>query len=518
MSLLIGYEILESYKRLSYKEWYALAEFVDNSTQSFRNNKNTLQELFKERGEQLCVTISYNNIAPNDYIKIQDNAMGMNLLELRNALILGKRPINDKERSKYGLGLKTSSFWFGDSWTITTKKLGESKEYSIIVDLENILNEEKSHNEKQSKLPPEQRSPFTPHLNFTETDADLEKHGTTIVIRKLNRKLTAARAKKSKKYLRSIYRMDLQKGDLKLIFQDEELTWTKDEILNRLYVDNDGNKFYREINLIVNDHHVRGWAGILKHGSREDAGFSLLQADRVIQGWPDSYKPSLLYGDQEGGINNLVNQRLTGELFLDGFEVSHTKDEILFKDDEEEILDRELMRQLADYKKFAEGLRIKVRDAEEVDYSTITQLIIDKLISPELKASVSHQEILPEEIIEKTNEEAFNRLLETSNLKFEATIDNLLITVIISENGSPYDPYVLSKARAEINHLTVIVNKSHIYWRGLKKPDLVYEFLKHCIYDGISEWKANFRQNSLNPDTIKTIKDYLLRVDLDVPF
>ena len=34
--------VLGVFSRLNYKPWYAIAEFVDNSTQSFYNNEKTL--------------------------------------------------------------------------------------------------------------------------------------------------------------------------------------------------------------------------------------------------------------------------------------------------------------------------------------------------------------------------------------------------------------------------------------------------------------------------------------------
>ena len=70
---------------------------------------------------------------------------------------------------------------------------------------------------------------------------------------------------------------------------------------------------------------MQGWVGILAKGSRAAAGFSILQADRVVRGWPDAWRPSSLYGQLQGS-NDLVNQRLVGEIHLDGFDVSHTKE------------------------------------------------------------------------------------------------------------------------------------------------------------------------------------------------
>jgi hypothetical protein len=521
MELLLGYEILESYKRLSYKEWYALAEFIDNSTQSYRNHAEALDRSYEEAGTRLSVKISYDNSKPNDFVKVEDNAYGMTLEELKRALILGKKPVNDRERSKYGLGMKTASFWFGDQWSITTTQIGQNKKYSVVVDLHEILESEKTHLELQNKLPEAERRQFAPQLRFIEESCDENEHGTTLEIKKLNRKLTPSRARKSVNFLKSIYRVDLSKNRLRLVFQDEELSWNHDEILNRILIDRrTGDKMYREFTIPIGDRRVIGWAGILKRGSKQDAGFSLLQAERVIQGWPDSYRPSSLFGDQEGGTNTLTNQRLFGELTLDGFEVSHTKDEILFQEDEEDILKEKLLEELADFKKYAEEMRVTddVEAELTVDVAEVARLVVQNLQSPDFRATVLKKDVLPVDVLEQTNSEAFDRVAQHEDVRFEAHIDNLLITVIISDHGSPYDPYILIQARAQRDHLTIVVNKRHIYYSQMKTKETVYEFLRNCIYDGISEWKANFIVNSLHPDTIKTIKDHLLRVPIELPF
>lgn len=521
MELLLGYEILESYKRLSYKEWYALAEFIDNSTQSYRNYKAQLDPEFEKSGQGLTVSIKYNNSKPNDFLSIEDNAYGMSLEELKRALILGKKPQNDKERSKYGLGLKTASFWFGDTWTISTTQLGLDQRFSVTIDLLEILKAEKVHNEKEKDIPEIARTRFVPQLKFEADTSDVNEHGTKVLITSLNRKITAAKARKCKAFLRSIYRVDLTTNRLHLFFQDDEITWSKDEILNSLYVDKKtGDKMYRVIeDLQVGEHIVTGWAGILKKGNRQNAGFSLLQAERVIQGSPDSYRPSSLFGDQEGGTNNLINQRLIGELYLDGFEVSHTKNEILFQDDEEELLDQALLERLGDYKQYAEDLRVTdIAEEPAIDFNEVTKLVVQNLNSPNFRSAVHKKEVLPLEIIEKTNDEVFSRLSGTDNNAFTVHINQLVVTVIISEVASPYDPYILIHARAEENSLIVILNKQHSYYRELNTKETVYEFIKNCVYDGIAEWKAYFLVKSLHPDTIKTIKDHLLRVPADFPF
>ena len=62
MAITLDLEIqaILSYKRLSYDAWHAFAEFVDNSTQSYFNNRETLDALFSKTKERLEVSIVYD--------------------------------------------------------------------------------------------------------------------------------------------------------------------------------------------------------------------------------------------------------------------------------------------------------------------------------------------------------------------------------------------------------------------------------------------------------------------------
>ena len=51
MQLQFGLDAIRNYRRLSYKPWYALAEFVDNSTQSYFNNQSVLDDAYEARSE-----------------------------------------------------------------------------------------------------------------------------------------------------------------------------------------------------------------------------------------------------------------------------------------------------------------------------------------------------------------------------------------------------------------------------------------------------------------------------------
>ena len=71
-------------------------------------------------------------------IEITDNSIGMDEGELENALKVAAHAPRPHGRSKYGMGLKTAACWFGNNWTVVTKKLGEPEELSVDVDVERI--------------------------------------------------------------------------------------------------------------------------------------------------------------------------------------------------------------------------------------------------------------------------------------------------------------------------------------------------------------------------------------------
>jgi len=129
--------VYATYRRLSYKPWNAIAEFVDNSTQNYYDHRKELLKIYsKEDGPKtLRIEITYDN--EKNTLTVLDNANGMNWEELQRAVMLNKPPSDRSGRCEYGMGLKTAACWFGKVWTIETSRLGEDKEYYVKVDVLN---------------------------------------------------------------------------------------------------------------------------------------------------------------------------------------------------------------------------------------------------------------------------------------------------------------------------------------------------------------------------------------------
>lgn len=499
MKLIIGPDAITSYRRLAYSPWHALAEFVDNSTQSYFENEAVLDEqMQKEEEKVLTVSIVYDN--KNDQLRVVDNAMGMSRDELESSLHVARPPVNTNGRSKYGMGMKTAACWIGNKWTITTKKLGETIEHSVAIDVNKVAKGQGDG------------------VDYTSLPKPADLHYTIVEIVELNRTFHGRTLGKIADFLRSMYRVDLQEGQLHLRWRDQKLAW--DKLDSRLLVAGDGTKYQKAFDFDINGKKVRGWVGILAKGSRADAGFSIFQADRVVRGWPDAWRPSSLYGQIQGS-NDLVNQRLVGEIHLDGFDVSHTKDNILWRDNEEEEVEEKLKEHCSDYREFAKNRRKgddDQRGPSDLDVKAALDDLEKELSSPEMVDQINISVIPSKEAIEASNERIITSVVDTRSATLQGTIGSNppIAWKIFLENMSPNDPYVVTDS-TKANEITVIVNRNHPYWiTQLSGTESVRDYLRHCIYDSVAEWQAMAKAATIDPDTVKLLKDHLLRVPLQM--
>lgn len=489
-------DIINSYKRLDYRIWFALAEYVDNSTQAYFDNKEALDKAFEKEQRKLSSHINYvkgNNIK-DDYFEINDNSIGMSLEDLRKAFKIGLPPQNNTGRSRYGLGMKTASFWLGDNWTITTKKLGHDKEYKISLDIDSVA----SGNLK---------------LNIQEEIKDKDEHYTKIKVSNLRRRYKGMTINKIKSFLSSIYRFDITNKNLNLYWNDEKLDWigySNDDFIKN----SQGELYKRDFEFIIDDKKVTGWAGILSSGSRSKGGFALVQGNRVIQSPPNGYKPENIFGEQEGGINNLINQRIVGELFLEGFEVTHTKDNILWEGTQSDDLDDALLEEIGDFKKIASEYRknaIDERAPSDEDFDFALDELITELNSNELSDIINATIIPSDDLILESNKQIEEVVVKTVE-PMTIIINELKINLYIDDKMSINDPYVINDSLSDRSNIIIIVNKNHPFWNELDGKKGILNYLRQCVYDGVAEWKAFFLKASIKPHTIKHIKDDLMRV------
>ena len=117
--------ILKNFQRINYDPWHAVAEWVDNSIQSFLNNEKELKKINKDY--VLEIDIAYSS--KNKTLTITDNAAGFTKSDLDYAFAMAEA---DQKLSiglsEYNVGMKAAAIWMCDEWTIKTKHFKESVE------------------------------------------------------------------------------------------------------------------------------------------------------------------------------------------------------------------------------------------------------------------------------------------------------------------------------------------------------------------------------------------------------
>jgi len=308
-----------AFARLNYKPWFALAEFVDNSIQSFLHNRSKLEG----DGHQGPLIIDIN--LDDSELCVTDRAGGIAWSEFPRAFSPAAPPEDATGLSEFGLGMKAAACWFSKRWDVRTSALGEGVERTVTFDVPKISREGLEH------LPIESRP---------SREAD---HFTVVTMRDLRVHPRGRTLTKIKEHLSSIYRVLMKDGIARIRFtsggRTEELVYEHPELLVAPYHRTPLAPpilWRQEFTVDFDDRKVTGWAGIMKSGSHSRAGFSVFRRRRLIEGSVgETYKPSLIFGSP----NSFASQRVVGELFVEGFDVTHTKDGIQWHGYEDEVLE-----------------------------------------------------------------------------------------------------------------------------------------------------------------------------------
>ena len=496
MDVQIGPEIVRSYKRLSYSFWHGLAEFIDNSIQSYLNNREELDEVYAATDQRLTVQITYGR-AGGGRLVIRDNAMGMSEEELTRALSIGKPPPDTTGLSEFGMGMKTAACWFGDEWTVRTKRLGDENEQRITFNVEKVA----AHD-------------FD--LGHQSVPRPLEEHFTEIAITHLNHEIHGRTIEYIRRFLRSMYRTYIANGDLALFFNGDLLTW-RSPIEGNVHFENgqaciEDFEFY----IIQGRKRVHGRLAVLERGSRSEAGLTIMRRGRVIKGWPNSWRPQIIFGQLEGS-NDLVNQRLVGEVHLDRFGVSHTKDEILWEGEEAEVVEEVLghiARPLID---IASSYRKRGTRGSKPRRPTIDAalgMLEEEIRSDQFLSILRANGDTPPERYEAFSD-ALIREIPTLEFPARYQLDELILDVFLTTQPSERDSY-LGIEIGDDDTLSVVINLSHPHINDLNGRVGVLNHLKDCTYEGVAQWKVKKTWDADSPTLIRAIKDSLLRVGSSV--
>jgi len=317
--------VLSVLRHLNYKPWFAIAEFIDNAVQSYSANRAALVALHGPK-YKLKVTIDLDATAPGRIV-ITDNAAGISADDFPRAFRAAQVPVDRSGLSEFGMGMKSAACWFAQHWTVRTKALGEQVERSISFDVAHIV-----ANKIES---------LEPVIRKEASSAPY----TVVTLRGLHHLPKGKTLAKIKEHLASIYRMFLRDGQLELTFNDEKLAFREVPVLHAVPYVSAGVpaptgavvEWRKPIELDFGKGlRVSGFAALRETGSTPYAGFALFRRNRLIEGSHDeTYRPSAIFKQ----TNSYPYQRLFGELHVEGFEVSHTKDGFRWEEYEEIFLE-----------------------------------------------------------------------------------------------------------------------------------------------------------------------------------
>jgi hypothetical protein len=320
VSIRPGVGILSVLRHLNYKPWFAMAEFVDNSVQSYVQNRERLEAL---HGKQFRLKVEIEiERSDQTLVRIRDNAGGIAQSDYARAFRPAELPNDRTGLSEFGMGMKSAACWFAPRWKVRTSALGEPTVKTISLDIDSIVRDD------------------IEELDVVESPAKADDHFTEVTLIDPYDKLQTKTPGKIKDHLASIYRIFLRDGTMELWFGKDKLAYETPKLLVAPYFKTPTEppqtwlrEFEFDFGLNLK---ASGFAALREVASTSTAGFALFRRKRLIEGSLDEpYRPEYIFGTG----NSYRKQRLIGEIHLEGFEVSHTKDGFQWEDHEQPFLE-----------------------------------------------------------------------------------------------------------------------------------------------------------------------------------
>ena len=515
---------LRMFKNLTFKPWYALGEFVDNSISSGIKNFETLKSF---NGSDYAVRVSINFDDEMNLLVIDDNAAGISREDLKIALKTGVPPTDTTiGLNRHGVGMKAAGFWWGATLTIRSYPIGQGHGWESVMDISS-----------DEVMQPTAKAKAIPHRGYS---------GTRIEISNLWQNVPEARAQRTiKAYLPSIYRIFLDpKSDYyeipcEIYYGDELLSFELPELLKAPYWETKAVKppssskslLWREdvaikleSGLVIN-----GWVGILKTMSRDLSGFFLHYRGKGIAGvvpqlTPDDdkkastkdllistgFKPREIFG-QSGSHSD---SSFIGEFDVSVFGKTITTDSPLWSDDQRDEFVNKLRTKMNDPKKnfIAMASNFRRREAAKEDETALAASSEKEvsLILGGIENRIDHLEPQAEESLEISDDEASSEA-NVIHLDFRDHENHLhgFKMEFIQDRSSDF--LTIRENEDEFNH-TVRINLAHPVTDNLVITNDTKILLRRLLF-GLSAAEVmltNFDKNKIRKK-MNEILSYLKR-------
>ena len=271
------YKILQ---RQAYGIETALAEFIDNSVQSFIDRQDAIKAIERST-PSLKVNIKIS--LTENRIVVEDNAGGINRENFQRAIRMGhdnQAAQNIESLSVYGIGMKSAAIWLSNQWCIETSALGSNEKLTTTFDLDQLL--KSGENTIEVATEPENKNEHYTRIIINDCLRDLDNHSNVFRDSVLP-------------YLQETF-FKFKDVDITMVHDDEVLQTDKAYLTSPSplvfpRVDTNGDKisndpvtWRRNLNFQHEGKQVRGFIMIMDTGSYHGPGIRLLRNRRVIEG------------------------------------------------------------------------------------------------------------------------------------------------------------------------------------------------------------------------------------------
>ncbi len=413
--------VYSAFRYINNKVWTALAEYIDNSLQSFINHREELEKINHDGKLNVSINLDFEN----DTITIKDDAYGIEETNYQRAFELANIPLDANGLNEFGMGMKVSSVWLSDKWSVETSAYGENVKKTFVFDLKEVVDNE------QTELP------------IVVEDADSYDHYTIVTLKQLtNNKPSSRQLNNIKKHLASIYTKFIREGIINLTINDELLEYHELTCLNAPYYKTPNSssvKWRKEISFEApkpngkGKYVVKGFIGLLETMSTSiDNGFLLFRRDRVIgTSYDDRYRPEELCGQ----VGSPRFKRVFGELYLEGFDVSFTKNSFQEDDDLKAFMEL-LKEEIASDKQFdlfgQAQYYVKPKTAKQK--TEMGESLIKK-IAQGFDKTIKTDPVQSSTAIQNTEEEQPSKTqIPEGNEEQNSNIKTAVITDVVTEN------------------------------------------------------------------------------------
>ena len=299
--------VLRMLGQIDFKAWQCLAELIDNSVDAFLKGREAGHgPMFPEVSVEVS---SRDQIqSGNGEIRITDNAAGMSVQELQNAVRAGYSGNNSIDKlGLFGMGFNIATARLGDRTEVWTTTTDAPEWYGIRIDFDELETSD---------------SWLTPLHSRPKLDGDPQQHGTEVVISKLDAERvlymrTPGGARWTRENLTRVYGKIIRETGLRLSILNQTLSAREFCLWDRTRTVDTGSRFGRvpawlpiDADYGERDYCMNCWVWLL---DREDvcpscnSANALARRSRVVKGWLGIQR---FFDTEDYGIDLVRNGRV----------------------------------------------------------------------------------------------------------------------------------------------------------------------------------------------------------------